>query len=194
MADIKDLFTLSTEDFVKAYRNFKTNDSEGFNAQLAVWITLKERILSGESSLFDKYLIPLLTPLINRYITSLPEYGTWREDFKQEVQIDFYFHLTDYEPYYGDGAYLGTVFFTNRLRTVYKRFCREKDKTFGQASLDNEEENWGDRLFNNDDIHTSFVKEEILHVYEKNKEQYSEYYARKVTRKWSEVNGYDIFS
>ena len=195
MKSIEALFTLSTADFVTAYRSFNPKNSEDFQTQLQIWVMLKERILAGEDELFDKYLMPLVQPLVNRYIGCLPEYGTYREDFRQEASIDFCFHLVDYEPFYANGAYLGTVFFANRLQTLYSRYKREKEKLAAHTSLDNEDADWAERLEEGgDDLHTTFVKEQVLRTYEKNQDQFTEYYARKVTRKWSKANGYDIFA
>lgn len=195
MTDVTVLFTLSTADFLKEYRSFSSQGEDGIKSQLQIWTALKERILNGEEYLFDKYLIPLLTPLINSFAARLPEYGTYREDYRQEANMDIYYHLTDYNPHYNNDTYLGGAYFKGRLATVYKKFKRDNEKYSGHSSLDNDEEKWNERLYDEtDDIHTSFVKEEIFHTYEKNKEQYTEYYARKVTRKWSEVKGYDIFS
>lgn len=98
MKNIDCLFTLSTADFLKEYRSFSSQGNDGIKSQLQIWISLKERILNGEEYLFDKYLIPLLTPLINSFASRLPEYGTYREDYRQEANMDIYYHLTDYDP------------------------------------------------------------------------------------------------
>ena len=70
MKSIEALFTLSTADFVTAYRSFNPKNSEDFQTQLQIWVMLKERILAGEDELFDKYLMPLVQPFLRTHHSS----------------------------------------------------------------------------------------------------------------------------
>lgn len=199
-ARIAALFTLSTTEFVKFYRK------SDFETKLSIWVELRRRILDdGETDLFEKYLFPLLSPIIysaiNHFMQTFHD-SYEAEDFEQEIKLDFYIHLADYNPYYKEQAFLGEVFFRSRIRTVYSRFKRDKEKRFNHVSMnmsiqdeDKEYIELGDALEDTStDIHTQFMKDEVLHMYGENKAKYTESYARKKTREWSETNGFDIFS
>lgn len=199
-ARIAALFTLSTTEFVKFYRN------SAFDTKLSIWVELRRRILDdGDTNLFEKYLFPLLSPLIfnaiNHFMYTFHD-PYEAEDFEQEIKLDFYIHLADYNPYYKEQAFLGEVFFRNRIRTVYSRFKRDKEKRSDYVSMnmsiqdeDKEYIELGDTLEDiTSDIHTQYVKDEVLHVYGENKAKYTKSYAKKKTREWSELNGFDIFS
>lgn len=193
MTTMNSLFASDTATFVSKYQALD------FSSQLFVWIELQRRVLEGDNSVFVKYLMPVLTPIISSMKQTLPIYGTYREDFAQEAMIAVYSHLSDYNPYYKGERILGTVYFKNCIRTVctnVRRQVMRDSHAFGcddfDVTLELNDAGTPDLMTEN------IIKNIVVEQYEKMNGQYSSaQYARKQTRKWAEskrISYYDIFS
>lgn len=180
MTTINALFNSSTSTFTERYRALD------FSSQLFIWIELRERVLSGNQTVFVKYLMPLLAPITESFKATLPTHGTYREDFAQEAMIAVYSHLTDYSPYYNGCPMLGTVYFKNCIRTACTNVRRQVVRDQRASGCDD-----FDAMLEINDMSGAdtaaedYVIREVMEYYEKMCAQYSStQYARKMTRKW----------
>ena len=187
------LFSSDTATFVETYRKLD------FSNQLFVWIEMQRRILAGDTGTFIKYLMPLLSPIINSFKNRLKPYGTYREDFAQEAQIAVYEHMADYNPYYKGAAVLGTVYFKNCIQTAFTNTCRQHNRdcrSFGCDDFDYVLQANDKGM--DDTLAEDYVMQSVAQVYDEMQNRYSsEQYAKLQTRKWAKaqrIGFYDIFS
>ena len=181
MITIDELFSLSTQDFLFKARNASLED------RVFIWEELQRRLLLDPNNVcFERYLIPLLSPCINKYKAYLPTYGTYREDFEQEIRIDIFTHLASYHPYHNGQRLLGSVYFGNRIRGVYTRIIREIQENYCISPLLMQFEDGGEEEYLVDkktqDMTDVAIRERALKEYQELCEKYSEYYARRKTK------------
>ena len=187
------LFTADTRTFVKAYREM---DDHG---KLLVWVELQRRCLEGDMTVFVKYLMPVLKPVITYYGSHLPDHGTYREDFEQEAMITVFEHLPDYNPNYRDGYMLGSKYFKETcLRTAYNRIRRQYQADHTSFSTDNLDDvlESNDRYMD-DTLADDCIKREVIEHYEQTTVYSSNSYRYRKTREWADakqISFYDIFS
>lgn len=181
MVTIDELFLLSTQDFL-----FKARDAS-LEERVFIWEELQRRLLlDPNDTCFERYLMPLLSPCINKYKSHLPTYGTYREDFEQEIRMDIFTHLASYHPHHNGQRLLGSVYFGNRIRGVYTRIIREIQENYCTSPLLMQFEEGGEEEYLTNDANWDMVdtitKEHALKEYQELCTKYSEYYARRKTK------------
>lgn len=101
--------------------------ASGFEDKYEVWSCLKEKLEGcDKTTYFTEHLLPLLKPVINGYKRKLP-IQEW-EDFEQEAALDLFKRISDYNPEYNDGKYLGNVFFSHVIHDTFKRYLKKLDR------------------------------------------------------------------
>lgn len=186
-----EMFTLPTDAFLSAFHD----DSTSFDERFAIWDALQKRLLQNlDDPYYHLYFIPLLSPYINEFKYRLPAYGTYREDFEQEVYTDLCIHIKDYQPGYGGNRMLGSVYFRNRIKGVFTNFVRgiKKDLQTEELLIRFEDGTEEECLPSDqqDDMLDLIIRERILKEYHDFREQYSEYYAREKTKKSAKEHGW----
>lgn len=189
MKTFDELFILSTSDFLSEVAD------ASFTDRFLVWKELQKRILADPNDpCLTYYLIPMLSPAIDHYKYKLPAYGTYREDFEQEAVLDIYLNIENYQPCYNGCPILGSVYFGNRIKGIYTKFCRviKKESLLEGLTIQFEDGGEAERLFSdtqNQDMLEVVIKKQVLDEYTVFCKQYDQYYAQKKTAKWAKKQG-----
>lgn len=195
--EITKVLSLPEKEFVSKVLN------ASFEEKFEVWAYLHDRLVMCQDIMcFESLFLPLLQPLIQKYKYRLPAYGTYREDFEQEVKIDLYTHLKEYNPYHEGRQYLGNVYFGQRIRCVFQTYTRTITKenhtiSFEEVcsrSQDGTDFIRADYLQAEDNVSEQVIQAitdaEIMEKYHSLRTQYTEYYARRKAREWTIDNQY----
>lgn len=177
---------LSNEDVIEILNS-------SFNEKFFVWAKLKELIQSGHRDLIFTAVMPLLNPITQFYEKHLPDYGTYREDFRSDVLRMLLEKMETYHPYMDGNQYTGNVFFKPHIRNIYKKTCEKIKKHTNFSSLDSlSEEELYYRLREDEMGYGTLMEDEVIErievadiktTYDSMKEKYkkSPSYAKKKT-------------
>lgn len=192
---ISEFLSLPEKEFVSKVLN------ASFEEKFAVWTYLHDRLVMCQDIVcFERHFLPLLQPLIQKYKYHLPAHGTYREDFEQEVAIDLYTHLKEYNPYHEGQQYLGNVYFGHRIRCVFQTYVRSVKKENCTISLDGNTNPDGTDFIladylqsdNNpaEQVIQAITDAEIMEKYHSLRSNYTEYYARRLVKEWTVAQHY----
>jgi hypothetical protein len=196
---------LDDKSFVKEVIN------SSFEDKLSIWKFLRTEFVENHNlEYFDRYIIPLMQPIIDKYKNKLAEYSTYREDFEQDVIIDIFTHFSQYNPDYNGKKYLGNVYIENRIRTIYRKYTRTIEKNRKMVSNESSQDldlfnsvlcdknslhgtHWcsGTQTVSAEDtVIGAIIEAEVLAKYHELDGQYSKYYAKKKVIDWAKEHDY----
>lgn len=182
--EITEILELNGEAFAKEV--FASN----FEVKYKVWCHLREKMESCDKTIyFTKHLLPLLKPTINRYKYKLP-IQEW-EDFEQDVALDLFLRISDYNPGYNDGKYLGNVFFQHVVHNTFKHYMKKlnKENALKDALEKNGQANACVSCAEDTVLFTMQLNEAFTLYKQMCKKYKSPYYARQKTQKTLETLG-----